>query len=75
MEKCCCGHKREDHAKYVNGGKNAKGSRYVCTKDNCRLWDACDLKEPKKKGELIMVGGVRRFFGKKNTNANGGSFG
>ncbi len=30
-EKCCCGHKRKDHNKYVKEGRNVKGSRFVCT--------------------------------------------
>lgn len=41
--KCCCGHRRDRHVLYVNGGVNAKGSRYVCTADGCRTWMYCDL--------------------------------
>jgi len=41
--KCSCGHNRADHTKYVHGGKNKWGSRYVCTKDNCSRWAYCDL--------------------------------
>ena len=41
--KCFCGHYKKDHTKYLNGGKNSKGSRYVCTKDNCSKWNLCDL--------------------------------
>ena len=40
---CFCGHNRSDHAKYINNGRNQKGSRYVCTKDNCSRWNQCDL--------------------------------
>jgi hypothetical protein len=42
-ERCCCGHRREDHVEYASGGTSAKGSRYVCTKDGCSLWAYCDL--------------------------------
>ena len=45
MKKCFCGHSRKDHGKYVNGGRNKKGSRYVCQKDGCHRWSECDLKE------------------------------
>jgi len=40
---CCCGHNRSNHAKYTQGHRNQKGSRYVCTKDNCSRWFQCDL--------------------------------
>ncbi len=49
-EKCCCGHKRKDHNKYVKEGRNVKGSRFVCTKDGCNEWNQCNLKE---KGETM----------------------
>jgi hypothetical protein len=41
--KCCCGHTMRKHREYVGGGHNVKGSRYVCTVDNCNLWAYCDL--------------------------------
>lgn len=40
-ERCACGHPRSAHTTYAMG-TNAKGSRYVCTKDNC-AWTVCDL--------------------------------
>ena len=39
---CFCGHKKLEHTEYING-VNSKGSKYVCTKDNCHLWSYCDL--------------------------------
>ena len=42
--KCFCGHYKKDHTKYINNGENKKGSKYVCTKDNCHYWSYCDLK-------------------------------
>lgn len=42
---CCCGHYNIDHIKYENDGKNSQGSRYVCTKDGCSMWNRCDLKD------------------------------
>jgi len=47
-KKCFCGHRRKDHGKYVGNGRSRKGSRYVCNKDNCSLWQCCDLEEEKE---------------------------
>lgn len=41
--KCYCSHARKEHVKYRDG-TNRKGSRYVCTVDNC-AWTECDLEE------------------------------
>lgn len=40
---CFCGHRKEEHTLYLDGGKNKKGSRFVCTKDGCNRWSYCDL--------------------------------
>ena len=41
--RCCCGHSRKFHGKFVDNGKNGKGSRYVCQHNNCSAWLYCDL--------------------------------
>lgn len=48
MKKCFCGYQRKDHGKYKYRGRNKKGSRYVCQKDNCHYWQLCDLKDETK---------------------------
>lgn len=53
MKKCFCGHKKSQHGKYVDGGRNAKGSRYVCQKDGCCRWSYCDIKEGDKKEVMV----------------------
>ena len=50
MRKCSCGHSIKDHYLYAGNGVNSKGSRYVCTKDNCSGWNLCDIGITKKKG-------------------------
>jgi hypothetical protein len=42
MKKCFCGHSVKEHNTYV-GGCNKKGSIFVCSKDNCRYWNLCDI--------------------------------
>ena len=53
MKKCLCGHDIKYHDIYLN-----KRGVY-CTKDNCNLWQYCDLK----------IEDVKRFLkGGKNEN-------
>lgn len=42
-DRCYCRHKRKDHSKYIDNGKNKKGSRYVCNVNGCSEWTECDL--------------------------------
>lgn len=44
-KRCCCGHDRGRHGKFVDGGRNGKGSRsrYVCQAPRCSIWLYCDL--------------------------------
>ncbi len=43
MKKCICGHSFRKHGLYINEGRNAKHSRFVCQQDGCNLWSYCDL--------------------------------
>lgn len=63
---CVCGHRRKDHVRYINGERGANGSRLVCTKDNCHLWNYCDLTIfPKnKQHQTLIQSRVRRSFSK-----------
>lgn len=42
-KRCYCRHTLADHTQFVGNKTNAKGSRYVCTKDGCSRWNQCDL--------------------------------
>lgn len=43
LRKCFCGHFKKNHGTYKNGKKNKNGSIYCCQKDNCDLWNYCNL--------------------------------
>jgi hypothetical protein len=45
MDKCACGHPRSQHKTYFGGGRNTRGSLYVCTKNGCDMWKYCDLSD------------------------------
>lgn len=53
--KCCCGHARDRHVPYANGGANARGCRLVCTADGCRAWMYCDLQMPATSGDDVVL--------------------